>query len=159
MSKNSKKYWLVKSESDCYSISDLKRDKKTAWTGIRNYQSRNFMRDLMSVRDTVFFYHSGGNDKNPTGIYGLASVCSKAHVDETQFDKNDDHFDQKATKEKPIWFCVDIKFEMAFKEPTTLSQIKFDPKLEGIAVAQIGSRLSVQPVSKIHGEYLERISK
>jgi len=154
MRNNSKQYWLVKSEGDCYTIDDLKKDKKTSWTGIRNYQSRNFMRDSMSLGDTVFFYHSGGGDKNPTGIYGLAKVGSKAHPDETQFQKNNEYFDTKATKEKPIWFCVDIKYVKTFKQPITLAHIKFDPKLDGIPVAQKGSRLSVQPISVTHGEYL-----
>jgi predicted RNA-binding protein with PUA-like domain len=149
-----KNYWLLKSEGDCYSIDDLKKDKKTAWTGIRNYQSRNFMMKDMNVGDVILFHHSGGDDTNPTGIYGLASVCGSAHVDATQFDKKDDHFDPKATKEKPIWYCVDIKFVKKFKEPITLAQIKFDPKLEGMRVREVGTRLSVQPVSVQHGEYL-----
>ncbi len=152
--KSSKKYWLLKSEGDCYSIDDLKRDKKTAWTGIRNYQSRNFMRDSMSVGDVAFFYHSNGKGEAPTGIYGLVTVSSASHPDETQFDKKDEHFDPKATKEKPIWYCVDVKFTKKFKEPITLAQIKFDPKLEGMLVRARGSRLSVQLVSEKHAEYL-----
>lgn len=150
----SKNYWLLKSEGDCYGIDDLKKDKKTSWTGIRNYQSRNFMMKDMSVGDVVLFYHSGGNDENPTGIYGLARVSRLAHEDPTQFDKKDDHFDPKATKEKPIWYCVDITFVKKFKSPITLAQIKFDPKLEGMRVREVGSRLSVQPVSIKHGEYI-----
>jgi predicted RNA-binding protein with PUA-like domain len=153
-STNSKSYWLLKSEGSCYSIDDLKADKKTAWTGIRNYQSKNFMVNDMKVGDVVFFYHSQGDTINPTGIYGLASVCSKPHPDETQFDKRDEHFDPKATEEKPIWHCVDIKFVKKLKNPITLAQIKFDPKLEGMRVREVGSRLSVQPVSEKHGEYL-----
>ncbi len=149
-----KQFWLVKSEADCYSIDEFKKDKQTSWTGIRNYQSRNFMKDGMSLGDFVFYYHSGGDDKNPTGIYGLAKVSSKPHPDETQFQKYNEYFDPKATKEKPIWFCVDIKFVKKFKVSMTLAQIKFDPKLKGIPVAQKGSRLSVQPVSVEHGEYL-----
>ena len=113
----------------------------------------------MKVGDLVLFYHSGGDLKNPTGIYGLASVCSEAHVDQTQFDKKDDHFDSKATKEKPIWYCVDIKFLHKFKNPITLSQIKFDSKLEGMKVREVGSRLSVQPVSVKHGEYIIKLSE
>ncbi len=163
MTKNSensrKSYWLLKSEGDCYSIDDLKKDKKTAWTGIRNYQSRNFMMKDMKVGDTVFFYHSGGDEENPTGIYGLASVCSTAHPDLTQFDKMDEHYDPKATKEKPIWFCLDIKFVKKFKTVFTLSQIKFDPKLEGMRVREVGSRLSVQPVSVKHGDHLIKLLK
>ena len=67
-------YWLMKSESDCYSIDDLKRDKKTAWTGVRNFQARNFMRDNMKKGDFVLFYHSGGTKIAPTGVYGIAKI-------------------------------------------------------------------------------------
>jgi predicted RNA-binding protein with PUA-like domain len=151
--KTQKQYWLMKSEANCYSIEDLKKDKFTSWSGVRNYQARNFMK-IMSVGDVVFFYHSGGTKDAPTGIYGTAEICKLAHADVTQFNKNDEHFDPKATSAKPIWQCVDIKFIKKFKNPITLGQIKIDPKLVGIAVAQVGSRLSVQPVSVKHGEYL-----
>lgn len=142
-------YWLMKSEASCYSIQDLKRDKKTAWTGVRNYQARNFMRS-MQVGDLVLFYHSNGTPKEPAGVYGIAKVCAAAHSDETQFDKKDDHYDPKATKAKPIWECVDIAFVKEFKNPVRLDEIKFEPQLSGMMVAQRGSRLSVQPVSERH---------
>ncbi|MBP6912678.1 MAG: EVE domain-containing protein [Candidatus Pacebacteria bacterium] len=154
MKQKSKQYWLMKSEADCYSIDDLKNDKTTSWGGVRNYQARNFMMNDMSVGDIVFFYHSNGTKLNPTGIYGIASVCSTAHPDETQFNKRDDHYDPKATIEKPIWYCVDIKFTKKLKQSMTLAEIKFDPNLAGIMLAQTGSRLSIQPVSQKHGEYL-----
>lgn len=147
-------YWLFKSEGACYGIDDLKRDKKTAWTGVRNFQARNFMMKDMSVGDRVFFYHSNGTKLEPTGIYGLAKVVSKAHVDETQFDKKDEHYDSKSTKEAPIWWCVDIAYVKKTKEPIALSYIKIDPNLKDIAVAQTGSRLSIQPVSQAHGDYV-----
>ena len=70
-------YWLIKSESECYSIDDLKKDKKTSWTGVRNYQARNFMMKEMEVNDRVLFYHSNGTKENPAGVYGLAKVASK----------------------------------------------------------------------------------
>lgn len=144
----------MKSEADCYSIDDLKNDKTTSWGGVRNYQARNFMMNDMSVGDTVFFYHSGGTKEIPAGIYGLATVSKIAHPDITQFDKKNDHYDPKATKEKPIWYCVDIKFSKKLKNPMTLAEVKFDPNLSGIMLAQTGSRLSIQPVSQNHGEYL-----
>ncbi len=148
-------HYLLKTEPSCYSISDLQKDKKTSWTGIRNYQARNFMRD-MKVGDQVFIYHSNGTPKAPAGVYGLAKVVGKAHADETQFLKSDDHYNPKATREKPIWECVDIAFVKKFKHPVTLSEIKFEPKLSGIMLAQRGSRLSVQPVSEKHfGEILK----
>lgn len=147
-------YWLFKSEGACYSIDDLKQDKKTAWTGVRNFQARNFMMKDMSIGDTVFFYHSNGSKAEPTGIYGLAKVASKAHVDETQFDKKDEHYDSKSSKDSPIWWCVDIIYVKKSKEPIALSYIKIDPNLKDILVAQKGSRLSIQPVSERHGAYI-----
>jgi predicted RNA-binding protein with PUA-like domain len=144
-------YWLMKSEGDCYSIDDLKADKRTAWTGVRNYMARNFMVRDMSVGDQVLFYHSSSE---PTGIYGLAKVVAKAHVDETQFDKKDEHYDPKATREKSIWQCVDVAFVKKFAEPITLHALKLDPKLSGMMVLQKGSRLSIQPVSKEHFEHI-----
>jgi predicted RNA-binding protein with PUA-like domain len=140
-------YWLMKSEGSCYSIDDLKRDKKTPWGGVRNYQARNFMMRDMDVGDMVLFYHS--NDK-PSGVYGIGKVVSEAHYDETQFDANDEHFDSKATREKPIWHCVDVAFVSKFKIPISLDTIKFDPKLEGMIVRNRGSRLSIQPVLEKH---------
>ncbi len=144
---NSMNYWLIKTEADCYSIDDFKKDKKIPWTGIRNYQARNYMRDLMKVGDMALFYHSSSD---PTGVFGVAKVVSEPHPDSTALDSKDEHFDPKSTKEKPIWFCVDVAFVEKFKSPVTLAQIKFDPKLEGIIVAKQGSRLSVQPVSEKH---------
>jgi len=144
-------YWLLKSEEDCYSIDDLKKDKKVAWTGVRNYQARNFMRDSMKVGDGVLFYHSNAS---PTGVYGIAKIVSTPHADETQFEKGDDHYDPKSKKENPTWMCVDVAFVKKFAEPVTLTEIKIDPKLEGMMVRATGSRLSVQPVSEKHFNYI-----
>ena len=149
-------YWLLKSEGSCYSIDDLKRDKKTAWTGVRNYQARNFMRDDMKVGDSVLFYHSSSK---PTGIYGIARVEQNAHPDETALDPTDDHYDPKATRENPIWYCVDISFVKKFQEPIPLDAIKFDPRLEGMVLTQKGSRLSVQPVSEKHFKIIENMAQ
>lgn len=140
------KYWLIKSEESCYSIDDLKRDKKTLWTGIRNYQARNLMRE-MEVGDLCLFYHSSCP---VIGVYGVAEVVRRAIPDPTQFDRKDEHFDPKSTKEKPIWDAVEVKFREKFEHPVTLEKIKSDPKLLGIAVAERGSRLSVQRVSEKH---------
>jgi predicted RNA-binding protein with PUA-like domain len=147
------KYWLVKSEGDCYSIDHFKKDKRTEWDGIRNYQARNYMKE-MSVGDLVLFYHS---ITEPTGVYGIAKVVSAAHPDSSQFDKKDMHFDPKAEKDKPIWYCVDLGFVEKFKRPITLVAIKHDPKLKGIVLSQKGSRLSVQPVSDPHFKYIKKL--
>jgi predicted RNA-binding protein with PUA-like domain len=148
-------YWLLKSEPTAYSISDLKRDKRTAWEGVRNYQARNFLKE-MKVGDLALFYHSS---TDPNAVVGVAKIVAAAHPDDTQFNKKDSHFDPKATKEKPIWFCPDIAFVEMFKNPVPLGAIKADKKLEGIVLAQQGSRLSVQPVSKAHFEHIRALGK
>lgn len=139
-------YWLIKSEPDCYSIRDLKKDKKTSWSGVRNYQARNFMKQ-MKKGDLVIFYHSSAN---PPSAAGIAKVCKEAHPDITALDPKDDHFDPKSSKENPIWLNVDVQFIKEFKTPVSLSRIKFEPALKRVMVAQTGSRLSVQPLSEKH---------
>lgn len=151
-------YWLIKSEEGCYSITDFKADfkcdKKVAWTGIRNYQARNFMRDGMKKGDLIFFYHSQGN---PSGIYGLAVVAGASHPDETAFDKKDEHFDPKSKRENPTWICVDVAYVKTYKDPLSLADIKRDPNLEGMWVARKGDRLSVSPVSEEHFRYIDKM--
>lgn len=139
------KYWLMKSEPGCFSIDDLKssEDSTTCWDGVRNYQARNFMRDEMSIRDKVLFYHS--NCPEP-GIVGLAEIVSGAYPDFTAFDPSSDHYDPKSTPENPRWFMVDVRFVEKFEKPITLRQIKSDDRLAGMLLVKGGMRLSVQPV-------------
>jgi predicted RNA-binding protein with PUA-like domain len=139
-------YWLIKTEPDCFSIDDLKRKKVEPWSGVRNYQARNFMKE-MKVGDLALFYHSSCDE---IGVAGVAKVVAAAHPDLTALDPKDDHYDPKATKEKPIWECADFGFVSKFPRTVTLAEIKNHPKLAGIGVAQTGSRLSVRPVSKAH---------
>jgi len=142
-------YWLLKSEGDSYPIDALKKDGKTAWTGIRNYWARNFMRDDMRVGDLCLFYHSGSD----MGVYGVARVVSESYPDPTQFDRNSDYFDEKATKAKPTWMLVDIEYVRALKRPVTLAEIKAEPELSGMMLTK-PIRLSVQPVSEKHFRHI-----
>ncbi len=137
----------MKSEPDCFSIDDLKKEPKqtTMWSGVRNYQARNFMKDQMQKGDLAFFYHSNAKPPHIAGIMEI--VSDKAHPDLTQFDPKDDHFDEKSSKENPRWFLVDVKFKEKF-EPISLAQLKANSKLKDMAVVQTGSRLSIQPVTK-----------
>ncbi len=151
-----KKYWLLKSEAACYSIDDLKRDKKVPWTGIRNYQARNFMRDEMQAGDLCLFYHSSSE---PTAVAGVCEVVSAPHADETAFDPKDEHFDPKSKPENPTWIAVDIKFIKKFKESVSLHRIKIDPKFAGMMLIQKGSRLSVQPISKKHFDEVVKLGE
>lgn len=139
------KYWLMKSEPSTYSIENLEKDKTTMWEGVRNYQARNFMRDDMKIGDMILFYHSNAN---PSGIAGIAEVCSKAYPDPTQFDPKSKYFDSKSKKENPIWFLVDIKFKQKFRKLIPLETLKQEKQLKDMVLTQKGSRLSVQPVKE-----------
>jgi predicted RNA-binding protein with PUA-like domain len=137
--------WLMKTEGNAYSIDDLKRDGVTPWEGVRNFQARNFMRE-MEVGDQVLFYHSG----TLPGVYGLAIVAHLAHPDMTQFDPKSPYFDRRATAEKPYWFCVDVRFVKKFKRPVLLRELRADKKFLGMRLLEPGSRLSVMPVASEH---------
>ena len=141
-----KRYWMMKSEPDAFSIDDLERIGTEPWNGVRNYQARNFMRDGMRVGDGVMIYHS--NTKVP-GIAGLATVASAAYPDDTQFDAGSHYFDEKATREQPRWFLVDVAFERKLKRLIPLEEIRqhTDALGEGFALTARGSRLSVFPVT------------
>ena len=145
------RYWLLKSEPESYSIDDLKRDKQTPWTGVRNYRARNFMRDDMQVRDLCLFYHSNTEE---TGVAGIAKVVGKAYADPTQFDKKSPYFDEVSTKENPRWQLVDIAFVKKLPRIVSLAEMKADPALSGMMLLERGSRLSVQPVSERHFRYI-----
>lgn len=142
--------WLVKSESSVYSIDRLKRDGITAWDGVRNYQARNNLK-AMKRGDQVLFYHSSNE---PLGIVGLATVVREAYPDELQFDRKSDYYDPKATQDKPTWFSPDLKFAGKFSAPLELARLRADRRLAGMALLQKGSRLSVQPVSDKHLNYI-----
>lgn len=141
-----RQFWLVKSEPDCFSIHDLANSpaKTTCWSGVRNYQARNFMRDQMHVGDGVLFYHSGAN---PPAIAGTAIVVREAYPDSTAQDRNDDHYDPASTAENPIWVMVDIKLDEVFDAPIPLDQLRGVKGLEKMELLRKGSRLSVQPVT------------
>ena len=138
-------YWLMKSEPDAFSIDDLARVKTEPWTGVRNSQARNFMRDGMRPGDGVLFYHSSCAEP---GVVGLAEVASPAYPDPTQFQRKSDYFDPGSTPENARWMLVDVAFRRKLKRTITLAELKQQAGLEGFALLQRGNRLSVLPVSK-----------
>ena len=139
------RHWLMKSEPGDFSIHDLERVGVEPWTGVRNYQARNFMRQ-MQVGDGVLFYHS--NTEVP-GVYGIGEVAATAYPDPTQFDRKSKYYDDKATREEPRWFLVDVRYVRTLKRPVPLEAIraKADVLGEDFALIRKGSRLSVLPVS------------
>lgn len=140
-------FWLVKSEPEVFSIQDLARakNKTTHWDGVRNYQARNTLRDLMKVGDQVLYYHSNAN---PPAIVGLAEVVREGYPDHTAWDATSDHFDPKSTAANPIWYMVDIRLVQVFDRPLELPMLKQQPRLKSMVLVQRGSRLSVQPVTR-----------
>ena len=137
------KYWLVKSEPEDYSIEDLEKDGRAGWSGVRNYQARNYMRDEMKLGDGVLFYHSNAE---PPAIVGVAEVSRESHADPAQFDSKSDYFDPKHSSSHPRWFSVRIQFVSELKTPITLQYLKEHPAFAPKALIA-RSRLSVMPVT------------
>lgn len=150
-----KRYWLMKSEPNTYSIDDLARDGRTTWEGVRNYQARNFMRDDMRVGDEVLFYHSSAK---PPGVAGLARVVREGYPDPTARDPSSDYYDPKASDEDPRWFMVDIEFVEKLPRFIPLAELNETAGLEEMLVNR-KSRLSVQPVEKEHFDIVKRMGK
>ncbi len=138
-------YWLMKSEPEEASIDDLARapGQTLPWTGVRNYQARNFMRDVMRPGDGVLFYHSSCVEP---GIAGLAEIVGNLQPDATQFDPASAYFDPKATPEKPRWLQIDVRLRR--KTPLLpLRAMRAEPALTTMQVLQRGNRLSITPVT------------
>jgi len=141
-------YWLMKSEPQECSVDDAFAAPKATvpWTGVRNYQARNFMRDAMRPGDGVLFYHSSCADP---GIVGIARVASGTRPDPTQFDPKSPYFDPASKRESPRWLLVDV--QVIRKIGTiTLPQLRADPRLADLIVLRKGNRLSITPVEKRH---------
>ena len=139
-----KHYWLMKSEPDAFSIDDLAKVKREPWSGVRNYQARNFMRQ-MQPGDGVLFYHSS---TAVPGVVGIAEVATEAYPDPTQFQKKSDYYDPKSKPEEPRWSLVDVAFVRKLDRVIALEELRaVADKLEGLALLQRGSRLSVSPVT------------
>lgn len=135
-------YWLMKSEPEVFSIEDLQRNKTSGWDGVRNYQARNFLRQ-MRKGDLVLFYHSSAD---PSSIVGIAEIVREATPDPTQFDPKSMHYDPDSPPGAPRWSQVDVKFVSKFKKPLSLEEIKKIPALKEMVLLKRG-RLSVQPVT------------
>ena len=147
------RYWLMKSELDAYSIDRLAKDKTAPWTGVRNYQARNFMRDQMTKGDKVLFYHSSCEQP---GIVGIAEVCKLAYPDETQFDSKSDYFDPKSTRDNPRWLHVDVKFVKKTRL-ISLNELREHKALANMRVLARGNRLSITPVDPAEWDYLSKL--
>jgi len=146
------RYWLMKSEPDEASIDDLANAPAATlpWTGVRNYQARNFMRDAMQTGDGVLFYHSSCAEP---GIAGVARVASSAYPDPTQFDPQSHYHDPKSTVEAPRWLLVDVSF--VCKTPLiALSELRLHPELAQMRILARGNRLSITPVTEAEWQFI-----
>jgi predicted RNA-binding protein with PUA-like domain len=151
------RFWLVKTEPESFSIHHLAKEPKqtTCWSGVRNYQARNFMRDNMQRGDRVFFYHSSTDEP---AIVGTATVVRESYPDHTAWDKKDEHYDPASTPENPRWFMVDLRLEQIFKTPITLARLRTIAVLKNMELLRKGSRLSVQPVTPAEFEAILKLA-
>lgn len=151
-----RRFWLLKCEPETYSIDDLARDGRTTWEGVRNYQARNLLRDELQIGDGVLFYASNAD---PAGVSGLAEVVRAGYPDAFAWKKGHPYFDPASTKEKPVWYGIDIGFVERFGKLVELETLKKTAGLERMMVTQRGSRLSVQPVTKAEYEIVVRLGR
>ncbi len=139
-----RRYWLFKSEPGSYSFERFARDRRTFWSGVRNHQARNLLRDEIKAGDGVLFYHSS---TEPMSIAGIARVVKEGYPDPTAFDSASEYHDPDSDPADPTWYVVDIECVGAMREPVTRERCKAEPALAGMTLLQRGSRLSVQPVT------------
>jgi predicted RNA-binding protein with PUA-like domain len=143
-------YWLMKTEPTEFSIDDLRRDGFTSWEGVRNYQARNFIRE-MHDGDMALFYHSNAS---PTGIAGICRVCSNPHPDSSAWNSRSKYYDAKSTKQHPLWFTVEVEYVEKFPQFINREDMKENVSLKDMIVLRKGNRLSITPVTKDHFEII-----
>lgn len=149
-------FWLMKSEPESYSIEAFSRDGKTLWTGVRNYQARNFMSTSMEPGDRMIFYHSNAE---PSAAVGIGKILRVNLPDTTALDAKSDYYDGKASPDHPIWFCAEVAFEGKFKRPVSLQEIRSVPSLAEMQLLRPGQRLSILPLTKTEFEALVKLGQ
>lgn len=149
-------FWLMKSEPSCFSIDDLAAapDKTTFWDGVRNYQARNFMRE-MRIGDQALFYHS----VTYPAVVGLVKIVREAYPDHTAWDHLEKHHDPASTHDKSRWDMVDVRLVEKFPKPLSLSLLRAMPSLAGMELLRKGSRLSIQPVTESQFKTILQLTK
>ena len=148
------KYWLMKSEPDECSIDDVLAapGRTTPWSGVRNYQARNFMLNGMKVGDGVLFYHSSCPQP---GVAGLAEVAAAAYPDETQFDPKSDYYDPAAKRDQPRWYNVDVR-ALRKTRLFSLDEMRKTKALKNMVTLRPGNRLSITPVAAAEWKHITR---
>jgi len=148
-------YWLLKSEPQAYSIGDLQQDRRAIWDGVRNYQARNYLRQ-MQPGDWGFFYHS---NTKPPGIAGLMRVTAGNVTDPTQFDPQDPHYDPKSRPEAPRWQTVEVEYWETFTCYLSIATLKATFGPEELLAVKRGNRLSVMPVGDSVAERILQMAR
>jgi predicted RNA-binding protein with PUA-like domain len=148
-------YWLMKTEPDECSIDDALRakDRLTPWSGVRNYQARNFMKDRMKVGDGVLFYHSSCPEP---GIAGLAEVATPAYPDASQFDRKSPYYDKDSKKDAPRWFNVEVR-ALRKTRLISLEEMKKQKPLAKMVTLRPGNRLSITPVTEAEWNHIQKL--
>lgn len=151
-------YWLMKSEPDTFGIDHLaKAPKRTSgWDGVRNFQARNYLREMRSG-DLAFFYHSS---TAVPGIAGIVEVVREAYPDRTAFDPKNDHYDADSDADKPRWYQVDVRLVRKFAAVVSLEQLRehASAKLKDMVILKRGNRLSITPVTKSEWQFIESLA-
>lgn len=149
------RHWLVKSDPETFSFTDLERSPKgaTCWDGVRNYQARNYLRDDLRSGDEVLFYHS----QEEKAVVGTARVTRGGYPDATQFDRKAKGYDPDSDPDAPTWYAVDLRFARRFPRPVALAEMRTTHGLEKMVLLRKGSRLSVQPVTAAEFEIVRKL--
>ena len=149
-------YWLLKSEPDEFSIDQLKARESEEWTGVRNYQARNFMSEMM-LGDEIFFYHSSCAEP---GVVGIGKIARVAAADPTQFDAESDYFDGKSSPDAPRWSSVLVGYVRHTMRPISLERLRANSEaLPGFALLNRGNRLSVLPITEAQWRAILELEK
>lgn len=147
--------WLVKSEPSVCSIDSLEKDGVTLWDGVRNYQARNFLKE-MKVGEYVLFYHS---NEEPVGIAGVAKVIKSPYPDPTQFNPKSEYYDAASKKDAPRWWCPDLAFEKKFPRVIPLAELRTKKELQKMSLLQKGTRLSVHKLTEDEFKFIVNLAK
>ena len=150
-------FWLLKSEPESYSIDQLAKDKQTLWTGVRNYQARNFMMTSMNNGDHFLFYHSNADEG--TGVVGTGRILKANQPDISALDSKSEYYDAKASSDHPIWFCAEVGYGSKFRRTVTLNEIRETKVLDKMPLLQKGQRLSIQPISKAEYDLIVKMGQ
>jgi predicted RNA-binding protein with PUA-like domain len=148
-------YWLMKTEPNSFSIEDLAKAPRstTSWDGVRNFQARNMLRDLMKKGDLAFLYYSS---TDVPGIVGVMEITKEGYPDSTAFDRKHHHYDAESDPQAPRWFMVDVKLKERLKRVITLEELRrhATKELHGMMLLRPGNRLSVSPVDAAHWKFI-----